>query len=184
MTSVSNAVAPYRLDSRSIALNAGLVLGASLLIAISAQIAIPFPLVPLTMQPFALLLLGGLLGPRRAALSATLYLLEGAAGLPVFANMHAGAATLIGPTAGFLYAFPLAAMIAGLRVPGFWSRFGVMLAAVAALYIGGWSWLVSAWHFSPSSALASGVTPFIAADVVKAAIAAVLIETLRRRHTR
>ena len=182
MTSVSNVVAPERLDSRSVAVNAGIVLGASLLIALAAQIAIPFPLVPLTMQPFALLLIGGVLGPRRAALSATLYLLEGAAGLPVFAEMHAGAATLIGPTAGFLYAFPLAAMVAAIRVPGVWSRFGVMLAAVAALYMGGWSWLVSAWHLSPSAALASAVTPFIAADVVKAAIAAVLVETIRRQR--
>src|SRR6476619_2031771 len=99
MTSVSSTLASTRLSTKSIAGNIGLVIGASLLIAIAAQIAIPFLIVPLTMQPLALLVVGILLGPRRAALSAVLYLLEGAAGLPVFAEMHAGPAVLIGPTA-------------------------------------------------------------------------------------
>ena len=181
MTSVSSAITPQRFETKSIAANAGLVIGASLLIALAAQIAIPFPLVPLTMQPLALLIIGVALGPRRAAMSAVLYLLEGVAGLPVFAEMHAGAATLIGPTAGFLYAFPLAAWIAGIPVSGIVKRFAVMLTAVAALYLGGWSWLVTAFHLTPGAALAAGVTPFIAADIVKAAIATAVAQGLVRR---
>src|SRR5256885_1572418 len=79
-----------------------LVVGASALIALAAQAAIPLPFtpVPLTMQPLAVLLVGVALGSSRGAAAATLYLLEGIGGLPVFAQGHGGAIWLVGPTAG------------------------------------------------------------------------------------
>src|SRR5262245_29603269 len=91
------------------------VLGGSALIAIAAQIAIPLPFtpVPLTIQPLAVLPVGIALGSSRGAAAATLYLLEGLSGLPVFAQGHSGPVWLIGPTAGYLYSYPAAAWLAG-----------------------------------------------------------------------
>src|SRR5687767_2087712 len=82
-----------------------LVVGASALIAIAAQVAIPLPFtpVPLTLQPMAVIFIGVALGSTRGAAAAALYLLEGFSGLPVFAQGHGGPAWLLGPTAGFLY---------------------------------------------------------------------------------
>src|SRR5829696_8927541 len=92
-----------------------LVLAASALIAISAQVAIPLPFtpVPLTLQPLAVILIGVVLGSTRGAAAAALYLLEGFSGLPVFAQGHAGPAWLLGATAGYLYSYPFAAWLAG-----------------------------------------------------------------------
>src|SRR5258705_3984502 len=91
------------------------VVGGSVLIALAAEIAIPLPFtpVPLTMQPLAVLFVGIALGASRGAAAATLYLLEGISGLPVFAQGHGGALWLIGPTAGYLYSYPAAAWLAG-----------------------------------------------------------------------
>jgi len=93
---------PQTLDERvirsSVVTNVLLVVAGSALIAIAAQIAInvPFSPVPLTMQPIAVLLVGVVLGSKRGAAAATLYLLEGMSGMPVFAQMHGGAAWLLG----------------------------------------------------------------------------------------
>src|SRR5262245_33110339 len=91
-----------------VARDALLVVGASFVTAVAAQIAIPLPFspVPLTGQTFAVLLSGAVLGARRGFLSQVLYLLEGAAGLPFFAGGAAGAGILLGPTGGYLIAFP------------------------------------------------------------------------------
>src|SRR5919205_2778639 len=84
-----------------------LVAGASALIALAAQLAIPLPFtpVPLTMQPLAVLFVGIVLGANRGGAAAALYLLEGMGGLPVFAQGHGGAVWLIGPTAGYLWSY-------------------------------------------------------------------------------
>src|SRR5258708_25594448 len=109
---------PMTLISRLVrgraALDVLLVIGASALIAIAAQIAIPIPFspVPLTMQPLAVLLVGVTLGSRRGAAAAALYLLEGASGLPFFAQGHGGAFWLTAATAGYLWSYPLAAFVA------------------------------------------------------------------------
>src|SRR5579863_5970030 len=94
----------------------GIVLAASAFVAACAHIAVPlyFTPVPLTLQPFAVLLLGLLLSPRLAAASLVAYLGEGALGLPVFAPGAAsvpGLAHLFGPTAGYLLAYPFAALL-------------------------------------------------------------------------
>src|SRR5213075_859061 len=124
-----------------------LVLGGSALIALAAQIAIPLPFtpVPLTMQPLAVLLVGIALGATRGAAAATLYLLEGIGGLPVFAQGHGGALWLIGPTAGYLYSYPAAAWLAGWFSERGWGSTVLrsvagMLAALALIYVGGWAW--------------------------------------------
>jgi biotin transport system substrate-specific component len=165
-----------------VAVDIALIIGASAIIAIAAQIAIPVPFspVPLTMQPLAVLLVGAILGSQRGAAAATLYLLEGLSGLPVFAQGHGGPLWLIGPTAGYLYSYPFAAFIAGWFSQRGWgntvarSIFG-MLVALAVIYIGGWSWLT---HLvGPRAAFAAGVAPFVIADIVKVVLGAALLPT-------
>ena len=98
--------------------SAGVMLAGSALVAVCSHIAVPlwFTPVPLTLQPFAVLLLGLLLAPRLAVATLGIYLLEGAAGLPVFAPglvFGAGVAHLLGPTGGYLMAYPAAAALVG-----------------------------------------------------------------------
>src|SRR5438093_5499711 len=113
--------------------NVVLVASASLVTALGAQLAIPLPWspVPITGQTFAVLLTGAVLGARRGFLAQALYLAEGAMGLPVFAGGAAGVAKLMGPTAGYLIAFPFAAMLTGALAERGWDRrFLTMLAAM------------------------------------------------------
>ncbi|HSP17077.1 MAG TPA: biotin transporter BioY [Thermoanaerobaculia bacterium] len=147
-----------------------LVVAASGIIALSAQVAVnvPFTPVPLTLQPVAVLLVGVVLGSRRGAAAAMLYLLEGASGMPVFAQAHGGAIWLIGLTAGYLWSYPFAAFVAGLLSERDWARSG-MFAGLAVIYAAGWSWL--AVLTTPQNAFTAGVVPFIGADIVKIAIA-------------
>lgn len=162
------------------AANMLLVIGASVLIAIAAQVAIPLPFtpVPLTLQPLAVILVGVALGSARGAAAAALYLLEGSSGLPVFAQGHGGALWLVGATAGYLFSYPLAAYVAGSVSERGWGNNVVrsisgMLLALAVIYAGGWSWL--AVLTDARSALTAGVAPFILADIVKVAIGAALL---------
>jgi biotin transport system substrate-specific component len=157
-----------------------LVVAASALIAISAQVAIPLPFtpVPLTLQPLAVIFLGAALGAARAAAAATLYLLEGFAGLPVFAQGHGGAIWLAGPTAGYLFSYPFAAWLAGFVSERGWGNSIVrsiagMTAALAVIYAGGWSWLAAL--LGPEAAYTAGVAPFILADLGKVAFGATLL---------
>ena len=172
--------------SRGRAITSGLlVLGASIVIALAAQVAISVPHspVPLTLQPVAVLLVGIALGSRRGAAAAALYLLEGASGLPVFAQAHGGAIWLAGPTAGYLLSYPAAAWVSGwFSEKGFSSSsvraFFGMLAALAVIYAGGWSWLSILTN--PRFAYHAGVKYFLVADIVKIALAALLLPAARR----
>lgn len=162
------------------AANMLLVVGASALIAVAAQVAIPLPLtpVPLTLQPLAVILIGVVLGSTRGAAAAVLYLLEGFSGLPVFAQGHSGALWLLGPTAGFLYAYPFAAWVAGFVSERGWGSSIIraltgMLLALGVIYLGGWSWL--AIQLGASAAFTAGVAPFVLADIVKVALGAMLL---------
>lgn len=157
-----------------------LVVGASALIAIAAQVAIPLPFtpVPLTLQPLAVIFIGVALGSTRGAAAAALYLLEGFSGLPVFAQGHGGPAWLLGATAGFLYSYPFAAWVAGFVSERGWGSSIVraltgMLLALGVIYLGGWSWL--ALLTDPRTAFAAGVAPFVLADMVKVALGAALL---------
>jgi biotin transport system substrate-specific component len=162
------------------AANMLLVLGASALIAVAAQVAIPLPFtpVPLTLQPLAVIFIGVALGSKRGAAAAILYLLEGASGLPVFAQGHGGPLWLVGPTAGFLWSYPFAAWVAGFVSERGWGSSILravtgMLLALGVIYLGGWSWLT--YLTDARTAFASGVAPFVLADIVKVAIGAALL---------
>lgn len=166
-----------------------LVVGASALIAIAAQIAIPLPFtpVPLTLQPLAVIFVGVALGATRGAAAAALYLLEGFSGMPVFAQGHGGAAWLLGPTAGYLYSYPFAAWVAGFISQRGWGSSIVrsvtgMLLALGVIYLGGWSWLAALTD--ARTAFAAGVAPFVVADIVKVAIGAALLPKAQRLISR
>lgn len=162
-----------------------LVAGATAVIAIAAQIAVPVPFtpVPMTLQPLAVLLVGAVLGSARGAAAAALYLLEGMSGLPVFSQGHGGAIWLVGPTAGYLWSYPAAGFIAGWLAEHrgtttILRSVGSMLLGLAVIYLGGWSWL--ALMSGPRAAFAMGVAPFLLADAVKIAIGATLLPYARR----
>jgi biotin transport system substrate-specific component len=164
----------------SAALNVLLVVGASALIAISAQVAIPLPFspVPMTLQPLAVILVGIALGSTRGAAAATLYLLEGISGLPVFTQGHSGPAWLLGATAGYLYSYPVAAWVAGRLSERGWGSsilraIPAMLCALGVIYLGGWSWLAALT--SPEAAFSMGVAPFMVADIVKVVLGATMV---------
>ncbi|HEV7890066.1 MAG TPA: biotin transporter BioY [Pyrinomonadaceae bacterium] len=156
----------------------GLVLGFSLLTALAAQVVVPLPWtpVPLTGQTFAVLLTGALLGSRMGALAMLAYLAEGAVGLPFFRGGAGGVAHLAGPTAGYLFAFPVAAYVTGYLAERGWDR--RFLTAAAAMALGsavilacGWGWL-TLFYRTAAEAFAAGVLPFLVGDVVKIALAA------------
>jgi biotin transport system substrate-specific component len=157
-----------------------LVVGASLVTAAAAQVALPLPWspVPLTGQTFAVLLTGAALGARRALLAQALYLLEGAMGLPVFAGGLGGALLFAGPTGGYLVAFPLAAAVVGMCAECGWDRrFGTMLASMllgsAVILVSG---LAVLSHFVPADRLlAAGLLPFLPGDVIKVVAAALAL---------
>ncbi len=171
--------------------SAGIVLLGSMLLAICAHVSVPlwFTPVPLSLQPFGVLLLGLLLAPRLALATVGAYLLEGAAGLPVFAPGALGVAHLLGPTGGYLMAYPLAALL----IAALWRRsgrgFGASLACAAAgdlvILFGGALWLSLNHQGSLWAALSLAALPFLPGDALKVAAAAGVAAAFRRvRATR
>jgi biotin transport system substrate-specific component len=162
------------------------ILVAAGVLALSAQFALPMPgtPVPLTLQPLVVVLAGLLLGPVDAAAAMVLYLVAGAAGLPVFAPMGApGLARLLGPTGGYLLAYPVAAAVSGRLGAGresFVTRTLAAMAGVLVLYLGGLTQL-AVLSGSLATAAVLGVLPFVAADAVKALVAAAVSRPRRRR---
>src|SRR5437667_455587 len=154
MTDVALGVRRAALGVRVLAV----VLGA-LLVAGAAQVSVPLPgtPVPMTLQPMAVLLVAGLLGPQLGALSMILYLAMGAAGLPVFTPTVPliGVARLFGPTGGYLLAYPVAAWVVGrFSDPGWqpgvnkpaWARVTVaVVAGLVLIHLGGLAELVPGW---------------------------------------
>jgi biotin transport system substrate-specific component len=160
----------------------------AVLTAAASQLSFPLPFtpVPFTIQPMIVLIGGAALGSRLGALSQTLYLTLGILGLPVFAfspELPQGFARLFGPTGGYLMAYPLAACITGwLAERGFDRRYGTsilaMTAGLSVIFAGGVLWLANLT--SSTTALATGLYPFIGVDVVKVAIAGLVLPSVWR----
>jgi biotin transport system substrate-specific component len=162
---------------------AAIVITASLFVALCARVTVPLPFtpVPLTLQNFGVLAVGLLLGSRRGFAALSLYLVEGAFGLPVFspAILGSGITHLLGPTGGFLMVYPLVAFVAGWiyerRSEQSSRRFAwAALSSVAAelvLFAGGLSWLAVLTH-SVSLAIRFGLYWFVFAEVIKVLMAA------------
>jgi biotin transport system substrate-specific component len=168
-----------------------LVIGATAFVAACAHISFPLPFtpVPLTLQNFAVILVGMALGPVAGFSAMVLYLAEGALGLPVFAPTGgpAGIAHLLGPNAGFLFSYPLVAAVAGWVVRAMQpltSRFrGALIAATVAtlpIFLLGAGWLSHFAHLSTSATWSLAVAPFLPGEIVKVAAAAGIFSSLQR----
>lgn len=161
------------------------VLGFVIALAAASQIAIPLPgtPVPFTLQPMVVVLAGLMLGPTLGAASMILYIAVGAAGVPVFAPGGApGVARLLGPTGGYLIAFPFAAYVAGLvaaRRPSLVGRWAAAMLGMVAIFVGGLSQLTILTG-NVREAIALGITPFAVLDVVKAFVAALVARSRAR----
>lgn len=160
---------------RSLLLDAALVVGFSIFVALTAQVAIPFGPVPLTLQTLGVLFTGAALGSRRGALAMLAYLLEGAAGLPVFASGASGVAYMLGPTGGYLLSYVFAAGMVGWLAERGWDR-RLLTAALAmvfgnvVIYAFGVTWLAVVLG-DAGSALVQGMLIFIPGDLIKIALA-------------
>jgi biotin transport system substrate-specific component len=159
----------------------GITIGlGALLVALSAQVVVPVPFspVPMTLQPLAVLVVGGLLGAAGGVSALLLYILLGALGLPVFAGGGSGILHLLGPTGGYLLAFPIAAAVTGAlagRVPR--SPLRVLLACalgVVIIHVGGVAQLALLGG-DPSLAMRVGFVPFVTGDLLKVGLATALI---------
>ena len=155
----------------------------ALLIALSARLSLPIPgtPVPATLQTLAVLLAGALLGPWGGVASVAAYLVAGAAGAPVFAS-GGGASFLLGPTGGYLLGFLPAAWLSGCfagRTTRFPALFPGLLLATAVIHISGWAQLSLLTGAGPAASL--GVAPFLAFDILKALVAAMVVVKGRGR---
>ena len=157
---------------------AALVVFGSLLLAVSAQFKIPLYPVPVTGQTLVVLLIGMTYGPRLGGITIAAYLFEGALGLPVFAGGAAGVAVLMGPTAGYLFGFLLAAIAIGYLAERGMGR--TVVSTIAAMVIGncviylcGALWLANFIGFG--QAIVAGVLPFLYGDALKLVVAAGLM---------
>lgn len=165
--------------SRDRALNAPILVAlGSLFIAASAQVAVPLWPVPATMQTFAVMLVGATLGARLGFAAAALYLLEGAMGLPVFANFTGGAHTLVGTTGGYLFAFPIAAALLGylaqLGLTRTFARAAISMGVGTLLILSmGAIWL--SVFFPTEDAFVTGFAIFLPGGVLKTLLAASLL---------
>jgi biotin transport system substrate-specific component len=174
---------PSRDDSRFAALRAVvlMVVGTALL-TISAKVQVPLPFVPMTMQTLVVLIIGASYGWRLGGATVALYLAEGAMGMPVFANtppMAAGVAYLAGPTGGFLFGFLAAALVMGFMAERGWDRSLLRVAVMmtighAVILLAGFGWL--SVLLPVAKAWSVGIAPFMAATIVKTALAVALMQ--------
>lgn len=177
-------------QSSSLIKQAGIVIGASAVIAVCSRLILPLPFtpVPLTVGNFAVLLVGLVIGSRRGFAAAALYLAWGAMGLPVFNPAGpGGVAQLLGPTGGYLWAYPVMAFLAGWiaerGMPSFARNIAAGVIGELALFAGGLSWLAVVTH-SWQRAAYFGLYPFFFAEVVKVMLAAAIALRLRRTTSR
>ena len=166
-----------------------LITGASIFIALFAQIAIkvPFSPVPITGQTFAILLVGLLIGKNRGLLAVMTYLFEGICGLPVFANAAFGPAHLIGPTGGFLIGF-----LPAVYITGFFAEFNkneklslyafALIIGTAIIFVCGLSWLKH--YVGAENVLQLGFYPFVPGAIIKILLTILIIPGLKKVYKR
>lgn len=178
---------PLGISGRSVPMQAALLLFGTGVLALASQISVPMVPVPITLQTLAITMIGVLYGWRLGALTVLAWLGEAMMGLPVLAGGSGGLAPFVGPTAGYLAAFPIIAALAGYLANKGWTGSHViksflahLSANILCLAIGG-AWL--GYIIGAEKGLALGVTPFILGAVLKSALAAALLMALARRNT-
>lgn len=158
-------------------------------IAVCSFVTVPLGAVPFTLQTVGVFCAAGLLGSKRGTAAVCFYLILGAVGLPVFHGFQGGIGVLFGATGGFLLSFPLVAFFIGLAAERFGRSFKALLLfdllGTAISYIIGvlWYWLVFTGSTGAGGLLAAVMTcvvPFVAADILKALLSAVLVSRLSR----
>ena len=181
---VKPGFSPLRLQDSSLAFRIGAVVAGTLLLALSSYIEVPMIPVPMTMQTFAVTLIGALYGWRLGAATIVAWLIEGAMGLPVLAGGAGGLLHFVGPTAGYLFAFPLAGALTGWLAEHGWNGRHPFLAFAAILLgntlclVFGAAWLAA--MVGAQKALLLGVLPFALGGIVKSALGAVTLKALAR----
>jgi biotin transport system substrate-specific component len=191
--SQSKVLADRLYSGEGVAADVVRIAAANILLTLCAHIIIPLPFtpVPITGQTFGVLLVAVLLGARRSGIALVLYLLEGFAGLPVFQPLGLpGPARFIGPTAGYLVAYPFAAFVTGwlvertanLTLPRAikWQPAGAPLAAAllcgeVIIFLGGCTWLALGLHLGWPLAIQNGALPFVPGEIVKMALIVTLV---------
>ena len=167
---------------QSLAWKAGAVIFGGLFLALSSRIEVPMVPVPITMQTFAVTLIGALYGWRLGAVTVLAWLGAAAAGLPLLASGKFGLTPFVGPTAGYLFAFPLAAMLTGWLAQQGWNGGKPWLAGLSMLagnvlcLVIGAAYLSQLIGFEP--AIAAGVTPFLLGAVLKSIVAAMVLRLM------
>lgn len=182
-TELNPVFSPLKLNQRSITWRIMAVIAGTLLLTLSSYIEVPMVPVPMTMQTYAVVLIGALYGWRLGAITILAWLAQAAAGLPVLAGGGGGPLAFIGPTAGYLFAFPVAAAMVGWLAERGWNgrRIGLafiaMLAGHAICLFFGALWLATL--IGPEPAIAAGVTPFLLGAMLKSALAAATLKVFR-----
>ena len=173
---------PIDPQSRSLSWKVAAVLLGTLFLALSSYIEVPMVPVPVTMQTFAVALIGALCGWRLGGITIIVWLMQGALGLPVLAGGAAGAHHFVGPTAGYLFAFPVAGMAMGwLAERGWnghrpWLAFAGMLVSNVLCLVLGAAWL--AGLIGIEQAIMAGIAPFLAGAVLKAGLGAITLKLM------
>jgi len=171
---------PLRLDSRSTVAKVVAVLAGTLVLAIASQIEVPMVPVPITLQTLVIPLIGALYGWRLGALTVLAWLVEAAAGLPVLAGGAGGLHHFAGPTAGYLFSFPIIAALTGWLAERGWNgrnvlhAFASFLLANAICLALGAIWLSAL--IGVEKAVAFGVTPFLVGALIKSALGAAILK--------
>lgn len=175
----------FDIQARSYVQKSIFVVAGTLVLALASQISVPMVPVPVTMQTFAITMIGALYGWRLGALTVLAWLGEAVIGLPVLANGGFGLAAFVGPTAGYLVAFPLMAALVGLLtergvsgerwIAGFTLHFAANILCLAL----GWAWLSSI--IGAEKAWIAGVAPFILGAALKSALAAAALKAIALR---
>ncbi|MBZ9995362.1 biotin transporter BioY [Mesorhizobium sp. BH1-1-4] len=183
-SSARPSFSPLRLQQRSLGWQAGAVVLGTLFLALSSYIEVPMVPVPVTMQTFAVTLIGALYGWRLGAVTIAAWLVEGAVGFPVLAGGAAGASYFVGPTGGYLFAFPVVGVLVGWLAERGWNGNRVVLAFIAML-LGNLACLVlgTAWlavMIGAEQAITFGFVPFIVGGLLKSALGAATLTALPR----
>lgn len=178
---------PLRLQTRSLGWRVGAVVLGTLFLALSSYIEVPMVPVPVTMQTFAVTLIGALYGWRLGAITIAAWLVEGAVGFPVLAGGAAGASHFVGPTGGYLFAFPLVGALVGWLAERGWNGSRVLLA-FAAMVLGNLACLVlgTAWlavMIGLEQAITFGFLPFLVGGLLKSALGAATLKLFSGNKT-
>ena len=179
-TLIKNLLSDFRINTYF--QNISLMIIGTLILAFSSKVQVPFWPVPMTMQTFVIFLIGMTYGVRLSFATVTLYLVEGAAGLPVFAS-GGGLSYLFGPTAGYLYGMLFASVAIsyfanlGFSKTYFKAAFSLIIGSIiifsfGILYLGS--------IIGYEKAIAAGLLPFIPSEIFKIALAVALIPTIQK----